>query len=153
MNVPETQLAAPQAVPLGYFWQAPAWQRPLVPQLVAPWSLHIPAGSALPVATFVHVPSVPDSAHDWQAPLQALSQQTPWAQKPLLHWSADEQVVPLLALPHEFGPTWPHTLGGRHWLSAVQALKHLLPLQVYGLHGIDDGFTHLPAPSQVEPGV
>jgi hypothetical protein len=128
--VPVGQLAARHDVPLGYFWHTPAWQRPLVPQLLAPWSLHIPVGSALPVATLVQVPVVPDSAHDWQAPVQALSQQTPWAQKLLLHWSADEQVVPLLALPHEFGPTWPHTLGDRHWLLVVQALKHLLPLQV-----------------------
>jgi hypothetical protein len=38
-------------------------------------SLHIPDGSAVPVATLVQAPSVPASAHDWQAPLHALSQQ------------------------------------------------------------------------------
>jgi hypothetical protein len=43
------------------------------------------AGSVVPVATLVQVPTVPESAHDWQAPVQLLSQQTPCAQKPLLH--------------------------------------------------------------------
>ena len=128
--VPDGQLAAPQKVPEGYFWQAPAWQRPSVPQLFCPWSLHMPAGSTVPVGTLVQVPCVPESAHDWQAPLQRLSQQTPWAQMLLLHWLSPEQLVPLLAGPHEFGPFEPHRLGARHWVSVVQALKHLLPLQV-----------------------
>jgi hypothetical protein len=62
--VPEGQVPSAQDVPLAYFWQAPAWHLPLVPQLAAPWSLHIPAGSEFPVATLVHAPSVPASAHD-----------------------------------------------------------------------------------------
>jgi len=73
--VPTGQVAAAHDVPLAYFWQAPAWHLPLVPQLGAPWSLHIPEGSTVPVATLVQAPSVPASAHDWQAPVQALSQQ------------------------------------------------------------------------------
>jgi hypothetical protein len=73
----------------------------LVPQLAAPWSLQSPAGSTVPLATLVQVPSVPDSAQDWQAPVQALSQQTPWAQKPLLHWLPAEQLAPLLDGPQE----------------------------------------------------
>jgi hypothetical protein len=80
----------------------------------------------VPLATFVQIPSVPESAQDWQAPVQALSQQTPCAQKPLLHWLAAEQIAPLLEGPQEL---LAHRLGVRHWLSAVQALKHLLPLQ------------------------
>jgi hypothetical protein len=75
VGVPLGQVAAAQAVPVGYFWQAPAWQRPFVPQPATPWSLQIPDGSALPVATLVQAPSVPASAQDWQAPVQALSQQ------------------------------------------------------------------------------
>jgi hypothetical protein len=85
VGLPLGQVASAQEVPLAYFWQAPAWHLPLVPQLAAPWSLHMPAGSALPVATLVQAPSVPASAHDWQAPPHALSQQYPWAQNPLLH--------------------------------------------------------------------
>jgi hypothetical protein len=147
---PLGQVAEAHLVPLAYFWQAPAWHLPLLPQLAAPWSVHLPAGSALPVATLVQVPSVPDSAHDWQAPAQALLQQTPWAQKPLLHWSFDEQLAPLPALPHELEV---QRLGDTHWLSAEQALKHLLPLQVYGLQASVSGVTQRPAPSQLEGGV
>jgi len=123
---PAGQVALAQVVPLGYFWQAPAWHLPFVPQEVAPWSLQSPAGSDAPSATFVQVPSVPLSAQDWQLPVQALLQQIPWAQKPLRHSAADEQVAPLLALPHRFDWQW---LGVRHCPSVVQALKHLLPLQ------------------------
>jgi hypothetical protein len=47
--------------------------------------LQRPAGSTVPLATFVQIPSVPESAQDWQAPVQLLSQQTPCAQKPLTH--------------------------------------------------------------------
>jgi hypothetical protein len=128
--VPVGQLDAPQKVPAGYFWQAPAWHRPSVPQLVCPWSLHIPDGSEEPVGTLVQVPWVPKRMHDWQAPPQRLSQQTPWAQMLLLHWLSAEQLVPLLAGPHELGPFEPQRLGARHWVSVVQAAKHLLPLQV-----------------------
>ena len=101
-----------------------------MPQLFCPWSLHIPEGSTLPVGTFVQVPCVPKSAHDWQGPPQRLSQQTPWAQMPLLHWLSAEQLIPLLVGPQEFRLFEPQRLGARHWLSLVQALKHLLPLQV-----------------------
>jgi hypothetical protein len=40
-------------------------------------SLQTPAGSALPVGVFAHVPTVPASAHDWHDPLQAELQHTP----------------------------------------------------------------------------
>jgi hypothetical protein len=88
--------------------------------------LQSPAGSTVPLATFVQVPSVPESAQDWQAPVQALSQQTPCAQKLLLHWLLAEQLAPLLDGPQEL---LAQRLGVRHCVSAVQALKHLLPLQ------------------------
>jgi len=150
VTVPPGQLASAQVVPLGYLWPAPAWHLPLVPQLVAPWSLHMPAGSELPVATFVQVPRLPDRLQDWQAPLQAELQQTPWAQKPLLHCVLAEQVAPLLDVPHELEA---QRLGVRHWVSTVHELKHLLPLQVYGLQASVLGVTQRPAPSQVEIGV
>lgn len=127
VTVPLGHVAAAHCVPLAYFWQAPAWHFPFVPQLAAPWSLHMPEVSALPVGMFVHVPRLPDKAHDWQAPLQAELQQTPCAQKPLWHWVPLEQLAP--------GPDLPQLLleqrlGARHCVSTVQALKHLLPLQV-----------------------
>lgn len=147
---PAGQVAWAQVVPLAYFWHAPAWHFPLVPQEAAPWSLQRPAGSDEPSATLVQVPRVLLSAQDWQLPVQALLQQIPWAQKPLRHSAPDEQAAPLLTLPQEFD--W-QRLGVRHCASVEQALKHLLPLQTYGLQGSASGVTHRPAPSQLEPGV
>jgi len=55
-------------------------QEPLVPQgLVLPTSVHWLSGSA-PAATAVQVPFVAVSVHDMQVPVQAVLQQTPWAQ-------------------------------------------------------------------------
>lgn len=74
------QLAAAHGVPWTYFWQAPPWHLPLVPQLAPPLSTQAAAGSGAPVATAVQVPMVPVSAHETQEPAQAETQQTPWAQ-------------------------------------------------------------------------
>jgi hypothetical protein len=71
------QLAPAQGVPCTYFWQAPAWHLPSVPQLGPPLSTQAPAGSGAPVATAVQVPMVPVSAHETQEPAQAETQQTP----------------------------------------------------------------------------
>ncbi len=73
------QLAPAQAVPCGYFWQAPAWHLPSFPHEVAPLSVHRPAGSGRPVGTAVQSPIVPVIAHEKQEPLQAVAQQTPCA--------------------------------------------------------------------------
>ncbi len=92
----------------------------------------------MPFATLVHVPRLPVSAQDWQAAPHAELQQTPCAQKPLWHWVPLEQLAP--------GPDLPQLLlaqrlGDWHWVSAVQALKHLVALQVYGLQLSESGFT------------
>jgi hypothetical protein len=76
------QRGLPHAVPCLYFWQAPAWHLPSVPQDIAPWSVQLPAGSGWPVATAVHWPSEPDRPHDTQEPEQAVAQQTPCAHCP-----------------------------------------------------------------------
>jgi hypothetical protein len=120
------QVGALHTVPLPYFWQTPAWHFPVVPQLAWPVSLQMPAGSALPVATFVHVPSAPDSAHDWQEPSQAELQQTPWAQKFDWHSAAAEHEAPGGFLPHELTL---QTLGDKQLSLLVQALKQAVPLQ------------------------
>jgi hypothetical protein len=73
------QVAAWQEVPCWYFSQAPAWHLPSVPQLAGPLSVQLPAGSG-PEATAVHCPIVPVIAQERQAPVQAVAQQTPWAQ-------------------------------------------------------------------------
>jgi len=60
-------------------------QKPVAPQLAAPWSMHWALGSAPPAGTAVQVPSVPASAHDTQLAVQAVAQQTPCEQMPLAH--------------------------------------------------------------------
>jgi hypothetical protein len=42
----------------------------------------------------VHVPVVPVSAQDMQVPVQAALQQTPCAQKPVVHWDALSHPAP-----------------------------------------------------------
>jgi hypothetical protein len=121
------QLESMHGVPFRYFWQAPAWHLPFVPHEAPPMSLQMPAGSLAPVETFVQAPSVPDMAHDWHAPVQALSQHTPWAQKPEPHSVPAEQDAPGFLSPHEL-PL--QTLGARQLLPVgVHALKHAVTLQ------------------------
>jgi hypothetical protein len=98
---------------------------PLRPQLATPSSVQMPAGSGLPVGTFVQVPSVPVRAHDRQAPSHALSQQTPCAQKPDRHSVLAEHDAPGIFFPHEL---LVHELGARQFASAVQAPKQAWPL-------------------------
>ena len=70
-------------------------QRPLVPQLVPPASVHWVAGvGAVLAGTDEQVPAVPETAQDMQVPVQALLQQTPCWQKPEAHSAAVVQGVP-----------------------------------------------------------
>jgi hypothetical protein len=85
------QVAAAQAVPCGYFWQAPAWHLPSFPHFDAPTSVHWPAGSGSPVGTAVQSPIVPVIAHETHEPLQAVAQQTPCAHWPDWHSAGLEQ--------------------------------------------------------------
>jgi len=64
VSVELVQVAAAQDVPAAYVRQPPApSQKPSVPQLLAPWSVHWFSGS-VPVGTLAHVPSEPASPHD-----------------------------------------------------------------------------------------
>jgi hypothetical protein len=139
--VPAGQVGAAHVVLAAYFWQAPPAQRPFVPQLTAPWSRHMPFGSIIPVATFVHRPSVPGSAHDLHAALQVVPQQTPCMQKVEAHSVPAEQGAPGSFLPHEL-PL--QTLGETQFAEVVQASKHLEPLQAKGRHAREVGATHWP---------
>jgi hypothetical protein len=68
-----------------------------------------------------------------QASVQALLQQTPWAQDPLAHSVLPEQLAPSRLRPHEPGtPPWPHRFGGTHSASLEQAVKQRVVLQRYG---------------------
>lgn len=148
--VPAAQVESPHEVPLAYSWQAPASQRPFRPQPAAPWSVQIPAGSTVPFATRVQVPWLPLRAQLRQAPLQALSQQNPWAQKPLRHSLPSVQDAPRSLRPQEFIR---QVLGARHWVSWAQVSKQRDPLQTYGRQGRESGATHWPVALQVEGGV
>lgn len=144
------QLAFAQAVPWGYFWQAPAWHLPSVPHEVVPWSTHIAAGSGKPVGTAVQRPIEPVIAHEWQAPAQAVAQQTPCAHCPDWHSVPAEQNAPFGLRPHE---PCTQTLPVEQAASLPQAVKQRAPLQTKGAHPIASGARQLPLASQVETGV
>jgi hypothetical protein len=148
--VPAGQLAATQAVPSAYLWQAPASHLPFVSQLVASRSTQVCAGSGAPVGTFEQIPIEPDSAQDRHALVHAVAQQTPCAQLFDVHSSPLEQNAPFGFLPHEL-PT--QTFPEEQFASAVQAPKHWLPLQVYGTQVTVLGATQAPVALQVDSGV
>jgi hypothetical protein len=76
-------------------------QKPVVPQLEAPWLVQEPVGSALPAGTGEQAPGVPVSAQDLQLAVQLVAQQTPWAQMPLRHSPPVPQMAPRGLRPHE----------------------------------------------------
>lgn len=121
------QLAVAQGVPCTYFWQAPAWHLPSVPQLAPPLSTQAAAGSGAPVATAVQVPAVPVSAHETQEPVQAVAQQTPCAQLPDRHSPLVEQAAPVGLRPHE---ALVQTFPVEQLASVLQLEKQRVPLQM-----------------------
>ena len=100
-------------------------QVPSVPQLGAPWSVHWFSGSC-PAGTVEQVPPVPVSAHDRQVPVQAVRQQTPCAQNPLLHSGPAPQDAPRGLRPQLEAV---QTLPVVHSDDVVQDARQLLPLQ------------------------
>jgi hypothetical protein len=98
----------------------------------------------------VQTPAVPGSAHDLQAAVQAVPQQTPWAQIVEAHSVPSEQLAPLIFLPQELTL---HTLGVTQFAAVVQASKHFWPLHANGAHGRELGAMHCPVLVQVDGGV
>ena len=97
---------------------------PFAPHVVAPPSVHWLVGfGAWPAGTFAHVPGLAASAHDWQVPVQAVAQQTPWAQKPELHSAPVAQVAPRIFFEH-VPPL--QTLGETQSVSTVQVVLQIL---------------------------
>ncbi len=94
VTVPPEQVGLAQSVAEAQSWQAPVWHVPSVPQLDIMLTEHTPWGSAMPLTDWLHVPVPPppacwsDAAQATHAPVQAVLQQNPSAQKPLWHWSA-----------------------------------------------------------------
>jgi hypothetical protein len=75
-------------------WQAPATQRPVLPQV--PLAAQAPCGSGWPLATAAQLPA---ALQAWQVPQAFTVQQTPSVQLPLPHsWSAP-QLFPSPFLP------------------------------------------------------
>jgi hypothetical protein len=98
----------------------------------------------------LHVPSVAESEHDWQVPLQFVLQQTPCAQKPERHSMPSLHVLPRPLRPQE-PPV--QTAGGAQSASEVHAALHTAAPHLNGKHELDGGVTHAPAPSHDETGV
>jgi hypothetical protein len=98
-SAPFMHESIPHTVPTAYLRQAPApSQKPSSPHVAAPESLHWPCRS-WPSGTFLHVPSLPGTAHDLHVPVQVVEQHLPWAQKPEKHSASAPQLVPGGFLP------------------------------------------------------
>jgi hypothetical protein len=81
--------ASSQTVSGGYFAQPPCpLQTPLCPQVSGESLRQIWCGSSTPAPTGTHSPTLSGWLHDRHAPVHPTLQQTPSAQKPLMHWSA-----------------------------------------------------------------
>ena len=101
----------------------------MVPQVVEAVAGQRPSGSP-PEFTLLQLPTVPARLHDLQAPLQAALQQTPCAQKLLLHSFGAEQRAPSGFSPQLLIiPFMPQMFGVMHWAFVVHAVKHLFALQ------------------------
>ena len=86
-----TQVLAAQDVPDGQSAHAPEpLQRPVSPQVDMAVAVQLLLGS-VPIVALPQVPVV----QTWQTPVQAVLQQTSPTQKPLVHWLAVVQLVPL----------------------------------------------------------
>ena len=93
------QVLAPHAVPAAYFSQAPLpSQKPSPMHVAGPCSSHWASGSC-PAGTLMQVPALPWTAHDLQVPVQAVAQQTPWAQNAELQSAFVPQLAPIGFLP------------------------------------------------------
>ena len=143
---------AMHCVPVAYSWQAPLpSQKPLVPQLAAPASVHWFSGSE-PAGTTLQVPTEPVSAHDRQVPVHAVWQHTPCEQLPELQSVLAVHMAPLDSSPQVM---FMHVAGEVQSALTVHVVLHTPPVaaQANGVHS--DGVTvlHVPAPSQVRVAV
>lgn len=93
----------------------------MVPQPVAPWSEHAPAGAACPAGSGVQAPALPGRAQEAQLPGQAVAQQIPCAQTPVLHWASLEQLAPMGIFPQL---PFMQVLGARQSASVLQVVLH-----------------------------
>jgi len=151
--------AGMQVMPRGKRWQPPLpSQRPLVPHDWGIWTAQIRSGSVTPRArrgsgvsagTSTQRPSAMGRAQKRHLPAQASLQQTPSAQNPDLHWSAD-----LHAWPRPRLPQLPSTqvAGVTQSASVVQASRQTSPPHMNGSQAMAGPSRQLPRPSQLPAG-
>jgi hypothetical protein len=127
-------------------------QNPSVPQVEAAVLGHPADG---PMGTALHLPTLPEFAHDWQAPVQAMSQQKPCAQIPVTHSVPSPHDWPLALSPQS--PVVPlHTFGAVQSAAVVAAVQLALHTEVPHLYAPQEtagGVVQAPLPSQVEAAV
>jgi hypothetical protein len=130
VNVDPLHVAPAHVVPVAYFRQPPfPSQVPSSPQVDAAAAGHWLAGvGAVPAGTELHVPTDPVSAHETQVPLQAVEQQTPCAQFPVLHSGPVLQLAPFGFLPQLIALVL-QLLGEAQSVSAVQVVLHVVALR------------------------
>jgi hypothetical protein len=100
----------------------------------------------LPDGTGEQVPADPASAHDRQVPVQAVSQQTPCAQKPDTQDAAAVHAAPGGSLPQL---PLAQTLGATQSAFVVQVTLQADAPQAKGVHVAVVAGRQVPAPSQV----
>jgi hypothetical protein len=147
------QVAVPHDTPVPACWQPP---RPLqVPVLPQGGFGAQPVGAGVLIGRLAQFPALPVTLQAWQSGQLLVLQQTPSTQV----LPVRQSLVLLQAWPSRF--LLPHRLvarsqmlPGRQSLSPAQAALHaVVPLQMYGAQGIDDGAWQVPRPSQVRPEV
>ena len=118
---------------------------PFVEHFALPRSLHVPRGSAFPATIGVHVPSDATSEQLRQAPVHAVSQQTPSTQKLLAQSAFARHALPGAILPHDLlTHAWP----GSQSASMRHPLLQTPPAQRLGLQLATPGGLQVPRPSQ-----
>ena len=126
VSVDPTQVPAAHCVPAAQNRQAPApLHMPSSPQVVDVVPAHWVAGvGAVPLATLLHVPTLPVIAHDLHVPVQAVMQHRPCAQIFELHSASAPQIAPI-----GFGPQLPpwQLLGATQSASVMHVVRHVLP--------------------------
>jgi len=150
VSVEPVQVAETQVVPAAYSRQAP------IPSHV-PSRAHVPdpssghwASGSWPLGTLVHVPGVPESAHDWQRPVQVVWQQTPCAQWAELHSVSPPQVAPIGLRP-QLPPL--QVLGDAQSADVEQVVLQAFVPHANGVQLDEVAVWQMPLPLQVRAGV
>lgn len=108
-------------------------------------SPRVPCGC--PLVTCEQTPSDVGRSHAWHLPLQSLLQHVPSTQCPLVHSVELEQLAPSGFVPQLIAA---HVAGALQSPLPLHVVLHAVfaALQANGVHTIEFGVTHAPAPSQ-----